>query len=727
MKNKFKWMISVILSMIIMVTAACILEITAAAVNFSANNISTNLVSSAVQTNVTSVKLNIDTASRGIGDTYQLKADISPKGVSTSLTWSSSNSGIVSVDSKGKITPKKVGTAVITVKTSNGKTAKCTVRVNNAPKSVKLNISSTTRGIGDTYQLKTTITKNTQTTFRWSSSNSGIVSVDSKGKITPKKVGTAVITVKTHNGKTAKCTVRVKNAPNSVKLNINTKLRGIGDTYQFKTTITKNTQTTFRWSSSNSGIVSVDSKGKITPKKVGTAVITVKTHNGKTAKCTVRVKNAPNSVKLNTTTATKGVGDAYQLKAYITKNTLTSFRWSSSNSGIVSVNSKGKLTPKKVGTAVITVKTHNGKTAKCKVKVMRAPDKVVLSKTFLSLKIGGTAKINASIPKNSMSALSWSSNHKSIAAVDKNGRITAKSKGVAVITVRTYNGKTASCTVAVGSNLDISAPKTEAGYKPVSVSTKGVNNKSGLKRGTTGLLNILGIDKNVYLKWLDNHDGNSKNKNYYLGTPYSPGGPNGGDYRTPHGNIVQYGHAPLYNSSYGRCKTNGAMVCTGFVWHVLYSSAKQSGGHFVGCNSCGRTDCQYITASGAMIPDMWSYSKGSYNISAGGSTDWKHPAMWYDFLRQYNVKRYYFSNKQKMLDSGVLEKGDIILQYIEGSEAIGNGQDHIGIFYGNNSGDDKLWHSLYLTKNNKVVQNGNKITNIQSCGGSSVLYVVLKL
>ena len=680
-----------------------------------------------VTDNVASIKLNRNTASRGIGDTYQLKADISPKNVSTSLTWTSSNSNVVRVDKNGKITPKKVGTAVITVKTHNGKTAKCTVRVKNAPKSVKLNTNKLTKGVGDTYQLKATITKNTLTTLKWSSSNSRIVSVNSKGKITPKKVGTAVITVKTHNGKTAKCTVSVKNAPKSVKLNTNKLTKGVRDTYQLKATITKNTLTTLKWSSSNSRIVSVNSKGKITPKKVGTAVITVKTHNGKTAKCTVRVKNAPKTVKLNRTTATRGVGDTYQLKATITKNTLTTLRWSSSNSRIVSVNSKGKITPKKVGTAVITVKTHNGKTAKCKVKVMRAPDKVVLSKTFLSLKVGGASKIKATIPKNSMSGLSWSSNHKSIADVDNNGMITAKSNGIAVIKVRTYNGKTASCTVAVGTNLDIPAAKTAAGYKAVSIYTRGVNSKSGLKRGTNGLLSVLGIDKNIYLKWLDNHDSNSKNSNYYIGTPYSPSGPNGGDYRTPCGDLVSYGHASLYNSSYGNCKTKGAMVCTGFVWHVLYSSAKQSGGHFTGCGCCGRKNCQYITASGAMIPDMRSYSKGAYNISAGGSSDWKHPALWYDFLRQYDIQRYYFSDKQKMLSSGVLEKGDIILQYITGNESIINGQNHVGIFYGNNSGDDKLRHSLYLTKNYKVVQNGNKITNIRCSGGNSVLYVVLKL
>ena len=63
-------------------------------------------------------------------NTYNLKATVSPSNATNkTVNWSSSNSNIESVDQKGKVTAKAVGTATITAKTSNGKTAKCTVNV----------------------------------------------------------------------------------------------------------------------------------------------------------------------------------------------------------------------------------------------------------------------------------------------------------------------------------------------------------------------------------------------------------------------------------------------------------------------------------------------------------------------------------------------------------------------------------------------------------------------
>ena len=78
----------------------------------------------------------------------------------------------------------------------------------------------------------------------------------------------------------------------------------------------------------------------------------------------------PSSVSLSKTKASVQVKKTLTLKAKITpsyagKNKLT---WSSSNNKVVTVNS-GKLTAKGKGTAVITVKTVNGKKATCKVTV----------------------------------------------------------------------------------------------------------------------------------------------------------------------------------------------------------------------------------------------------------------------------------------------------------------------------------------------------------------------
>ena len=79
----------------------------------------------------TSVALNKTTLTLDTGKTSNLKATVYPSNASNKkCTWSSSNTSVATVDKNGKVTAKASGTATITVKTSNGKTATCKVTVN---------------------------------------------------------------------------------------------------------------------------------------------------------------------------------------------------------------------------------------------------------------------------------------------------------------------------------------------------------------------------------------------------------------------------------------------------------------------------------------------------------------------------------------------------------------------------------------------------------------------
>lgn len=77
------------------------------------------------------IYLNKNSVSLEIGKTFQLEAEIVPATVNTKnkITYISSNSSIVSVSSNGLVTAKKAGTVTVTVRTENGKTARCTVTV----------------------------------------------------------------------------------------------------------------------------------------------------------------------------------------------------------------------------------------------------------------------------------------------------------------------------------------------------------------------------------------------------------------------------------------------------------------------------------------------------------------------------------------------------------------------------------------------------------------------
>lgn len=79
---------------------------------------------------ITSITLNAKSANMKVGNVFTLKATVKPdNAIIKSVTWTSSNSKVASVSSSGKVTAKHPGTAVITGKTLNGKTAKCTINV----------------------------------------------------------------------------------------------------------------------------------------------------------------------------------------------------------------------------------------------------------------------------------------------------------------------------------------------------------------------------------------------------------------------------------------------------------------------------------------------------------------------------------------------------------------------------------------------------------------------
>jgi uncharacterized protein YjdB len=145
------------------------------------------------------------------GKTVTLKGTMTPSNTTDKLTWSSSNAKIASVDKNGTVKAVAPGTATITVKTTSGKTATFKVTVKVPATSVKLNKTSVTVNKGKTYTLQGTISPSNSTdTLTWSSSNSKVAKVSSKGVVTAVAKGTATITVKTTSGKKATCKVTVK-------------------------------------------------------------------------------------------------------------------------------------------------------------------------------------------------------------------------------------------------------------------------------------------------------------------------------------------------------------------------------------------------------------------------------------------------------------------------------------------------------------------------------------
>lgn len=171
-----------------------------------------------VMLNATNMTLDLSETKTAI-----LTATVTPDSAANkAVTWTSSDTGIATVDASGKVTAVANGTATITASTVNGKKAECTVTVQTSPTKVELNSTSLTLDLSETKTviLTATIIPNSATNkaVTWTSSDTEIATVDTSGKVTAVANGTATITASTVNGHTARCQVTVQTEGNIIRI-----------------------------------------------------------------------------------------------------------------------------------------------------------------------------------------------------------------------------------------------------------------------------------------------------------------------------------------------------------------------------------------------------------------------------------------------------------------------------------------------------------------------------
>lgn len=163
-------------------------------------------------------------------------------------------------------------------------------------------------------------------------------------------------------------TVMVEAATNKLRLSVSNKNIYVGASAKLNAKTTKGAKLTY--SSSNKGIVTVDKKGNIKARKAGTAKITVtaKKSKCKTVKKTITVKVSKKNQKITAS----NVSVYYKKGRYLGAKAKTGLTYKSSNRAVVSVNSKGYIVGKKVGTAKIYI------TAKASGRYKKATKTVVV-------------------------------------------------------------------------------------------------------------------------------------------------------------------------------------------------------------------------------------------------------------------------------------------------------------------------------------------------------------
>ena len=183
------------------------------------------------------------------------------------------------------------------------------------------------------------------------------------------------------------------------------------------------------------------------------------------------------SVSLDKKTLSLTVGASEYVVGTVSPDDATekAVTYSSSDESVATVSQDGKVTAVKVGIAIITVTTVDGsKIDKCDVTVSSASSVLVtgvtLNKTTLSLAVGGTETILASVaPDNATNkSVVWASDNTGVATVDEAGKVKAVKVGTAKISATTVDGaKTGYCDVTVTAATTVIADTkviSETGY-----------------------------------------------------------------------------------------------------------------------------------------------------------------------------------------------------------------------------------------------------------------------
>lgn len=366
----------------------------------------------------------------------------------TPTKCTSSDTAIATVSNGGVVTGKKIGSATITVSyTEDGvtRTAKKTIKVTKGLQSVSITGAASVaykKTTTYTAYIKYTDGSSAKVTPTWSSSNTGVATVNASGVVTGKKGGSADITASyTYGGvtKSAKKTIKVSKNLTGITVAGSASIYA-GD----KTTLTVTAKfddgssakvTPSKCVSSNTAVATVTAAGAVTGKKGGSTTITVSYTYSGTSKVTASAKKAITVKKKLKSIAITGGGTAvnvgktlkFAVKATYTDGSTATVtpKWTTSDKSIATISAAGVLTGKKGGAVTVSAAyTYDGVTK-------TAAKSVTVKKELKSLTVSGSGSVSPGTVLTLIAKATYSD--KTTAIVSKNTTWTSSDKAVATV------------------------------------------------------------------------------------------------------------------------------------------------------------------------------------------------------------------------------------------------------------------------------------------------------
>jgi uncharacterized protein YjdB len=471
-----------------------------------------------------SLELSTDKNTISVGEKTVITSKILPANTtginSYEVEWASANSSIASVNN-GEVTGVSIGNTDVTA-TIKGTSIKATYNIIVKDVSVQsVTLTSVADGlkVGKTLKLTYNVLPENASNKNviWSSSNIAVATIDMLGTVTAVAVGTSTITVKTQDGEKV-ATIELSVLPIPVEgITLSTTLATIssGETHQLIAMISpadaSNKGVTY--SSSNTGVATVDAGGKIRGIAAGTATIVVKTvDGGHTASFTVTVKNIPvTGIVINQNTTAIRMGTTLQLTATVSPSNAQNknFTWSSTNTAAATISASGLVTPVGVGTTDIRAITNDGN----KIAILTLEVKpilitsITLNKTDLVLVTGTTFQLKANIsPSNAVNDIMWESYNAAV-EVDQDGNVTGISDYSGNVRVvaksRSNPNVTATCNILTGGIAKFINFEQTKSTVTLAGTTSGLNSEHTIYNNTNvdiTLVKIENIDQNNTVK-----------------------------------------------------------------------------------------------------------------------------------------------------------------------------------------------------------------------------------